>query len=282
MNSEITVNFHLTKNCNFRCGFCFAHFKQSSHLEIEKTASIVREIKKSGFRKINFAGGEPLLYKNFESLLLVSKEIGLITSMISNGSRITKSWVNNNAHNLDILGISCDSAKPETLRQIGRGDGSSIDHTKKIFSWITDYNEKSGRRVFKKLNSVVSKFNWNENMSEYVASLNIDRWKVFQVLKIEGENDHKFSEFETDENEFNFFLKNHKELAKFGLKIVPENNSAMTNSYLMVNPDGCFYYNHNGKYLLSDPILDVGIETALKQIHFSKDKFKKREGFYII
>ncbi|MCW7512100.1 viperin family antiviral radical SAM protein [Leptospira levettii] len=282
MDSGLTVNFHLTKNCNFRCGFCFAHFRQSTHLEYQNSASIVQELRNFGFRKINFAGGEPLLYRNFNLLLKYSKKIGFITSIITNGSRIDQNWVKDIAPHLDILGVSCDSGNRETLQLLGRGNGTSVDHTKRVFEWIDEECIKSGARIYKKLNSVVTKLNWKENMSDFVKSLNIHRWKVFQVLRIEGENEMNFSDYQISNEEYSFFLKTHSGLPKYGVKIIAEDNSLMTNSYLMVNPSGRFYDNNSGRYYESDPILEVGVEKALQQIHFSKENFTQRNGFYSI
>ncbi len=52
----------------------------------------------------------------------------------------------------------------------------------------------------------------------------------------------------------------------------------MQHSYLMVNPAGCFYQNGDAGdgYLVSDPILDVGVEVALSQVPFDGDAFIKR------
>lgn len=282
MRSDLTVNFHLIKNCNFKCGFCFAHFENTKQLSLENSLAVVREIHKGGFGKINFAGGEPLLHRDIDSLLRLARELDFKTSIITNGSRITREWLVKNAPSLDIIGISCDSAVPEILKQIGRGNGNSAEHTKNIFSWIEDYNQSSDRAIYRKLNSVITRYNWDEDMSSYVRSLNIDRWKIFQVLRIEGENNFSFPNFEISNNEFMSFLQRHVILERDGIQVVAEDNTDMTDSYLMVNPEGRFYFNTDGKYRHSEPIHIVGIEEALDQINFSKEKFLKREGFYSI
>ncbi len=52
--SKLTVNFHLLKNCNFRCKFCFAHFKDTTLLSINELKKIILELKNYGINKINF------------------------------------------------------------------------------------------------------------------------------------------------------------------------------------------------------------------------------------
>ena len=249
-------------------------------MSIEECKQILVELKKSGISKINFAGGEPLLYKNFGELLTFAKHLGFVTSIISNGSRITQDWINEYAQFLDVIGISCDSANEDTLINLGRGNGDSALNTFEVFRLVDEFSLKSGKRIFKKLNSVVTSLNCNENMKGFVRSLNINRWKVFQILRIEGENELHYDSLKITEDEFNGFIARHATLNKEGMSIVAESNDAMTNSYLMINPDGCLYQNSEGEYIKSKPILNVGFEKAFKQISFSQEKFLNRGGVY--
>ena len=63
-----SVNYHLWRPCNMRCGFCFATFQgidsyilPKGHIGREDCLKVVESLALSGFRKINFAGGEPTL-----------------------------------------------------------------------------------------------------------------------------------------------------------------------------------------------------------------------------
>ena len=53
-------------------------------------------------------------------------------------------------------------------------------------------------------------------------------------------------------------------MEKLGVVLAPENNFEMTNSYVMINPVGQFYQNKDNKYVISDNILDIGVERALE------------------
>ena len=48
-----------------------------------------------------------------------------------------------------------------------------------VRDWCSQYG------VMFKLNTVVNKFNYNENMMDKILALNPVRWKVFQCLSIE-------------------------------------------------------------------------------------------------
>ena len=57
----VSVNYHFTRKCNKTCKFCF-HTEKSSHVATEEEMKRgLRLLKEAGMRKINFAGGEPIL-----------------------------------------------------------------------------------------------------------------------------------------------------------------------------------------------------------------------------
>ncbi|GCA63242.1 hypothetical protein KIPB_008731 [Kipferlia bialata] len=58
----VSVNYHLTKVCNYRCRFCFAHFNQiKGGMGEEGMIGIVEALAAAGTQKITFVGGEPTL-----------------------------------------------------------------------------------------------------------------------------------------------------------------------------------------------------------------------------
>lgn len=81
-----------------KCKFCYATFddvKVTAQMPMSTTANILDKLKSAGLQKITFAGGEPMLYKHIEDAIIYSKEIGLTTSIITNGSFITDSFLDN-------------------------------------------------------------------------------------------------------------------------------------------------------------------------------------------
>ena len=278
--NHITVNFHLTKRCNYKCKYCYAKFKNFSEMNTIDSQQIVLQIAQVGFSKINFAGGEPFLYKGLGLLLSYAKSLKLTTSIISNGSKITSEWLDEYGKFVDIIGISCDSAKDSSLIELGRGKKNPTQSVLKAFELIDTFNENSHYKIYKKLNSVITSINFRENMSDFVLKTGVQRWKIFQMLHIQGENDDCSEKLSITPFEFQSFINRHLHLQNKGVSIVAENNSMMTDSYLMINPSGRFYQNSFGKYTISDPIIQVGIHTALNQISFKYQKFLNRGGLY--
>lgn len=75
-----------------------------------------------------------------------------------------------------------------------------------------------------------------------VAKLEPFRWKVFQVLRVEGENDSNQTlrdvrDFEIEDEEFEQFCRKHEHLSCF----VPESNKVMADSYLVLDEVSCPY-----------------------------------------
>lgn len=89
-------------------------------------------------RKINFAGGEPFLYKKHLGDLIVfcKEELHLESvSIVSNGSLIDDNFMNVYGRYIDILALSCDSFDDETNMKIGRSDGKKpiqVAHLHKV------------------------------------------------------------------------------------------------------------------------------------------------------
>lgn len=71
-----TVNYHLQKTCNYNCSFCFAHFNEVTHqLDKNEGLKLIKMLKEEGnVKKINFAGGEPLLNEHLGDYIKYCRE----------------------------------------------------------------------------------------------------------------------------------------------------------------------------------------------------------------
>ncbi len=131
-----------------------------------------------------------------------------------------------------------------------------------------------------KINTVVNKTNYQENMSDFILRTNPQRWKLFQILPVIGQNDLTIGNLEIDNNMFDSFIRQHKHLENHEISLVPENNKLMRGSYTLIDPSGRFYDDSKGYHTYSRPILDVGAAEALNDIKVSPDIFIKRGGLY--
>lgn len=295
MTNQLVINWHILEACNFHCKYCFAHWPQDKcSKEIwrspEFSRKLLEELKNLpshvpgnwGRIRLNIAGGEPMLLQrkgDLERVFHLAINMGFDLSMISNGYKMDDEFIKKWAPNLQILGISVDSARSDTNDKIGRktesGKQISAERVGEIFRMARRHNPD----IECKLNTVVSSANQREDMRSFVKSVSPDRWKIFKMLPIANtmEIADKQVLFKITDKQFQHFLDKHEELADI---MSPEDNDAMTESYLMVDPLGRLYQNTpangNYKHVVSKPIHIVGAAEAFKQIKFSGEKFALR------
>jgi radical S-adenosyl methionine domain-containing protein 2 len=266
-----TASFHIVKPCNMRCKFCYATFEDMhivNQLSKYDAFKILDKLKEAGLQKITFAGGEPLLYKWIYEVIVYSKGIGLTTSIITNGSLLTDELLEKFKGKLDWIGISIDSLNDETNVKIGRTYKNKPNYYE-LVSKIKMYGFKL------KINTVVNRYNEKESMQDFINMANPARWKVFDTLRVEGQNDKQFFEIQTSDWGYQEFLQRHNHPS-----MVCENNEAMTGSYLLIDPQGRLFENSKGKHTYSSPLQHTDIDKCLSEIDLNREMFVKRGGIY--
>jgi radical S-adenosyl methionine domain-containing protein 2 len=280
-----TVNFHLWQPCNMSCRFCFATFRDvrrtvlpEGHLRQKDAEQVVCRLAEAGFLKITFAGGEPLLCPWIADLIRLAARSGLTTALVTNGSLLSGEVLNELNGDLDWITISIDSILPRTLTAVGRRTAGSVS-SEDEFRTLCEQVKEAGFRL--KINTVVTAINWQENMTGFIIDTHPERWKIFQVLPIEGQNSGKVDPFLVTNAQFRAYVTRAMRVTVHGVRVVPEDNDAMTGSYAMVDPAGRFFDGTGrGGYTYSDPILSVGVAQAIAQITISREKFLARGGLY--
>lgn len=279
-----TVNYHLWRPCNMKCGFCFASFQDidshilpKGHLGREDSLSVVEMLAEAGFRKINFAGGEPTLCPWLPDLVSRAWELGLTTSMVTNGSLMSAQWLDSVGGRLDWVALSIDSVDPNTLLRMGRtirsGPMSERDYLCRI-----DMLKERGIRV--KVNTVVTRSNLMEDLTDFIIKAQPERWKLLQVLSVDGQNDLTVAGHIISEDEFGRHVRLNRRVETHGVTLVPENNDLMKGSYVMVDPAGRFFDNVVGRHTYSPSVLEVGVDRALSEVSVDSQKFLSRNGLY--
>ncbi len=271
------INLHLTNLCNYRCTYCFGKFPDKKELTFNEACRVVDNIArfflKSGVTdgRINLAGGEPLLCAYLDNLVDYINAYGIKVSVITNGSLLTEERVALWKDKVYCIGLSVDSALPETNKAIGRCCKSKTLTIKQAVR-ITQAIHRNGIKL--KINTVVSKLNVNENMTELYKRLKPDRLKLLQMELIEGVN-YCAEELAINKKSFNEFCRRHKICCG---DTVHECSDDMANSYLMINPQGEFQLNDEGKYEIYGNCLEEELDEILIRVPISIDKFNTRYG----
>lgn len=290
---QLVLNWHIAEACNFSCKYCYAAWDAPERVrdlvrDRERTNSLLNALFAffspenlahplrsrmawSGVR-LNFAGGEPLLFSHeLESAVQTSRAIGFDVSLITNGSRLTPQLMSRLAPSLSLLGLSIDSTSTETNASIGRVDrlGRQVDLEE--LSEAVEIGRSLNPAMRLKINTVVNRLNQGDDLTSLVQRFAPDWWKVLRMLPVRGR------ELEVSDEQFGRFVQRHRHLGEI---VCAEDNLDMTESYLMVDPQGRFFQNepapHGLGYLYSQPILEVGAAKAFKQIAFNPERFAAR------
>ena len=281
-----SINYHLWEPCNMRCRFCFATFQDvkremdlpKDHLPKEDCVSVIDRIAEFGFAKINFAGGEPTLCPWLPDLIARAKAHRMTTTIVTNGSRITDEWLDALKGNLDWVGLSIDTVDPEKLVRLGRAVSGKIPLNEAGYLERIRVIKQRGIRL--KINTVVTSVTWQEDFIPFIRLAKPERWKLLQVLTVKGQNDATIADFTVTAEEFEAYVHRNRSVEDEGIRVVPENNAAMTESYVMIDPAGRFFDNAQGFHRYSAPILEVGVPAALQQVSIDTERFRQRGGRY--
>lgn len=270
----IAINFHLYKPCDARCGFCYATFRDvRGHLALNDARRLIDALREAGAEKLTFAGGEPTLHPHLGALVEHAKRAGLVTSIVTNGSRLAE-LLDTHAGSIDWVALSVDSAVERVQLLLGRGRGDHVQRVRKL----AERCRTCGVRL--KVNTVVTALNHGEDMCGLIRTLRPERWKVFQVLAVRGQNDGAVEPLLISRAQFEAFVVRHDALAREGIAVVAEANDAMEDSYAMIDPLGRAYGNRGGVHRVSAPILDVGVARAFAEVGFEPVKLIARGGRY--
>jgi len=153
-----------------------------------------------------------MLHKDICDLIKRAKLLGFTTCMVTNGSLLNKFWLKHMQHHLDWLGISIDASSDAlhvaigraSKRDIDRGASTNLEHLKNMWKLA----KTLGYGL--KLNTVVSRPTLDHDMSQLVVELLPDRWKVFQVLPVRGENDDSIYDMHVSDAVFTEWVQRHR------------------------------------------------------------------------
>ena len=243
---------------------------------------VPRKLADAGAEKLTFVGGEPTLCPYLGELLIEAKRVGLTTCIVSNGTGLTAEFLGLYAPFIDWVGISIDASVDEIHMEIGRGMRKDLKQNESLHLPLTIevWDRCVSHGIKMKLNTVVCQTNKLDNMMPLVNRLKPDRWKVFQVLPVRGQNDANIDDLVISEDEYRAWVSRHECDNTLGIKMICEENDVMRGSYAMLDALGRFYSNTSGGHVYGPSILMVDVLEAWGQNEFLEERFQSREGEY--
>ena len=262
------VNFHFVDFCNYRCCYCFVSKinRMSSFLDIklivDRLADYFKQLLAPG--RINLVGGEIFMCSYLQEIIDYINSKGIDVSIVTNGLLLSEEFLYNNVNKIKCIGISVDSLKYDTNIKIGRCCGKKTLTEEELINKCKLIKEL-GYKL--KINHCISKYNINEDISELLEIINVDRFKIFQMSIVEGINDC-CKDKQVSIEEFRAACNNY-------LKYNPiiEEESEMKSSYLMIDSSGDFYIDRSDAPIgnvITNSFIELMSKAKLDDASFAK------------
>ena len=115
------LQIHPSLRCNLACRHCYSSSGPAAAVELEPAVveQAIVDAAALGYRVVSFSGGEPLLWRGLERALARARELGLRTTVTTNGFFTGDGRLARVADAIDVLAISLDG--PRELHDEIRG-----------------------------------------------------------------------------------------------------------------------------------------------------------------
>lgn len=142
----------ITRKCNCRCPAC-SLWKEEASIDADDFISNIDKLYKSGFRLIEFTGGEPLLHPGLFDMIEAAEDMGMFVQLMSNGTLINKENIKKmKDKGVKLLNISVDHYK-DKISSNYRG----FDNINKRVENSVDLAKKQG--IFTSSTTLITKYN---------------------------------------------------------------------------------------------------------------------------
>lgn len=139
------LQLSVTNQCNLRCKSCYVwrNACPESDLTLDEIEGILEESARWGIKEVHMLGGEPLLRKDWDKIVLSAKAKGMTVIICTNGTLIDPKAAERIIDTgVDTLCVSLDGAKKETHDYL-RGHPGAYE---KILEGINSFNHIGGRQ----------------------------------------------------------------------------------------------------------------------------------------
>jgi MoaA/NifB/PqqE/SkfB family radical SAM enzyme len=115
----LNVSLSVTNRCNLRCTYCGYHRRSQVEIPTKQILSLIGELSDMGTQRLGFWGGEPLLRKDIGQFIRGCEEVGIFSTLISNGYLVPQRI--DELKKLGLLLLSLDG--PEKVNDVIKGRG---------------------------------------------------------------------------------------------------------------------------------------------------------------
>lgn len=233
----LKVQWDILYRCNSRCITCdrWHALEGDNNMPLEREKLLLDELAAMGTFSVAFSGGEPFLRRDIFELFRYAKQVGLTTSVNSNGLLITESVAEKIVESgLDMIYFSLDGGTPETNDYIRGVPGSFT----KTFSAIERLRRVRGARPKIFINCTVN----NRNAGELVQLV-----KLAQEAGVDGVTIQPAHSCD----EMDFTLKDDLVLSGESIPLFEEQLSVIMRDFSDIFPMMDEYFSHFRTFALN-------------------------------
>lgn len=108
------LHLHLLRRCNLRCLHCYSSSGpgESDELPLPEALAAVDMAAAWGYKHVAVSGGEPMLYRHLDKVLERVLELGLSSSVVTNGLQATRPEMLETLRKCGNVTVSLDGAAP--------------------------------------------------------------------------------------------------------------------------------------------------------------------------
>lgn len=174
LSAPLDLYWEITRRCNEKCVHCYNNSSPSgfnpSFNHIERIAI---ELASSRLKNITLTGGEPMMRRDFWSIVELLRPITHELSLGTNGTLITENNVERVCESFDVLNISLDDPDPVKFDEF-RGYSGAFDRTFRALKIL------SGRNIRINIQSVLTRDSIDrlDALGSLLENVQVDDWVV--------------------------------------------------------------------------------------------------------
>jgi len=116
----LNLFIYLTNRCNLKCRHCYMYSgdKLTDELPVEEWIRVLKEFKDIGGEGVTFSGGEVALYEGFIEIIKACNKLGLLVTVLTNGTLWDKKTIAEIAELVDEIQISLDGYNDDSYSSV--------------------------------------------------------------------------------------------------------------------------------------------------------------------
>jgi len=270
----VTVDFHVTSECNQECPYCWGPQNFEHPVDTETALAIVRKIAAIGAKRVVFTGGDPLLRPDIGSLIECASSEGLEVALSTTGDELTRDFLVEFGPSIDLISLPLDGASEEvSSRTKKEGHFDAIIRALGLLAEFPEIDVKIATPVTQKnvddIPAIVSLL--ERKQSELPNRLFYNVFQAFPRAMAEVD----WSELVVSDGDFEE-LRIRVEDSGHPFRINWLSHETLDRLYLMVFPDGTLTVPSGPDFLNYGPFLEIeDLRAALERTDFDAPKHER-------